>query len=174
MADRAPRGRPDTHETPEDLRALQRLLDASHARAGVHLRSIFTEERRVHAGELPALLMGVQVTHLATVTARGEPRVAPVDGLFFRGHLWFGSSQRSLRFRHIRARPQVSASIAHGERLAVLIHGRAHEIDLADPAVVRFASYCLEVYGESWREWSPGSPYAWIEPERMLTFRHLA
>jgi nitroimidazol reductase NimA-like FMN-containing flavoprotein (pyridoxamine 5'-phosphate oxidase superfamily) len=159
------------HETPEDLRQLQHLLDDSHARGGQHLRSIFTEERRVPAEELAARLTGVQVTHLATVTAKGEPRVAPVDGLFFRGKLWFGSSPESVRFRHIRSRPQVSASIAKGEEFAVLVHGRAHEVDTGDPAMAPFVTYCVEVYGDDWHRWAPGCPYAWIEAERMYTFQ---
>ncbi|HEY9391784.1 MAG TPA: pyridoxamine 5'-phosphate oxidase family protein [Mycobacteriales bacterium] len=160
------------HETPEDLDQLQRLLDDSYQRGGAHLRSIFTEARRVPAAELPDLLTGVQVTHLATVTAAGEPRVAPVDGLFYRGKLWFGSSPESVRFRHIRARPQVSASIAHGEQFAVLVHGRAHEVDTTDPALAPFVDHLLEVYGPAWRDWASGAPYAWIEPQRMYTFRH--
>ena len=94
------------HETDEDLRGLQDLVDHSHAGAGEHLRAIFDDDRRIPAAELPALLAGVQVLALATVTARGEPRVAPVDGLFFRGRWHFGSSDRSARFRHIRARPR--------------------------------------------------------------------
>ena len=42
---------------------------------------------------------------------RHEPRVAPVDGLFYRGRFWFGSSPHSFRFRNIRANPAVSAAI---------------------------------------------------------------
>ena len=44
------------HETEDDLRALEDLLDRSHANAGPHLRSIFSDERRIPAAELPALL----------------------------------------------------------------------------------------------------------------------
>jgi uncharacterized pyridoxamine 5'-phosphate oxidase family protein len=160
------------HETSDDLDRLQRLLDESHRLGGTHLRSIFTEERRVPAADLPGLLTGVQVTHLATVTAAGEPRVAPVDGLFFRGRLWFGSSPDSVRFRHIRARPQVSASIAHGEQLAVLVHGRAHLVNTAEDTMAPFVNYLREVYGPAWGEWGSGSPYAWIEAQRMFTFRN--
>ena len=97
------------HETSEDIARLQALLDASHAAAGAHLRSIFATERRVAAADLPAQLTGVQVTHLATVTARGQPRVAPVDGLFFRGALHVGTAPGAMRARHLRVRPQVSA-----------------------------------------------------------------
>jgi hypothetical protein len=40
------------HETPDDLLALQALLDRSYDVAGPHLRSIITPEPRVSAAEL--------------------------------------------------------------------------------------------------------------------------
>ena len=64
------------HETEADLRELQELLDRSHAGAGPHLRAIVDEDRRIPAAELPALLPGVQVLALATVTALGGRRVS--------------------------------------------------------------------------------------------------
>src|SRR3954453_11741713 len=133
-------------ETDEDLRDLQALLDRSHAAAGPHLRSIFSDDRRIPAAELPALLPGVQVLALATVTARGEPRVAPVDGLFFRGRWHFGSAQSSARFRHIRARPAVSATHLRGEELAVVVHGRAVEIDPRAPEHAGLHAYLNDTY----------------------------
>ncbi|CCH28014.1 pyridoxamine 5'-phosphate oxidase family protein [Actinosynnema sp. NPDC047251] len=92
------------HETAEDLKWLQRLLDDSYAVAGRHLRSVVTPERRLGAAGVVAELGAMRVMALATTTAAGEPRVGPVDGLFFRGRLHFGSGADSLRFRHIRAR----------------------------------------------------------------------
>jgi hypothetical protein len=159
------------HETPEDLDRLQRLLDASHSAAGPHLRNIFSDERRVAAADLPARLPGVQVMALATVTARCEPRVAPVDGLFYRGWLWFGSSSRSVRFRHIRARPAVSATITHGEEFALVVHGTAVEIDVDQPEDKGYRDYLIEVYGPQWETWyGETPPYARIEPAKMFTF----
>ena len=159
------------HETPEDLAALQRLLDDSHARAGRHLRSIFDDDRRITAADLPALLPGVQVLNLATVTARGEPRVAPVDGLFYRARFWFGSAHDSARFRHLRRRPAVSAAHTRGEELAIIVHGLAVEVSLDGHP---FRDYCYEVYGEAWDEFGPGAAYACIEPKAMFTFRNVA
>jgi uncharacterized pyridoxamine 5'-phosphate oxidase family protein len=160
------------HETDEDLLWLQELMDRSHAGAGAHLRSIFDDERRIPAAELPALLPGVQVLALATVTARGEPRVAPVDGLFFRGRWHFGSSESSARFRHIRARPAVSATHLRGEALAVVVHGRAAEIDLRAAEHAGFRAYLNETYpGWEDADWAAGAPYARIEPSAMFTFR---
>jgi uncharacterized pyridoxamine 5'-phosphate oxidase family protein len=158
------------YETEKDLRELQELLDASYGAAGPHLRSIFDEPRRIPAVELPALLPGVQVLALATVTARGEPRVAPVDGLFFRARFWFGSSGQSARFRHIRARPAVSATHLRGEQLAIVVHGLAVEVDVGAPEHAALRSYLLETYPD-WEHWGAGSPYARIEPKAMFTFR---
>lgn len=162
------------HETAEDIARLQELLDASHAGAGAHLRSIFADERRIGAAGLPARLPGVQVTHLATVTAKGEPRVAPVDGLFFRGALHVGTAPGAMRARHLRARPQVSASIADGERFAVVIHGRAVELDLDATEHDGLRGYYTEVYGQTWEAFRQGNPYWRIEAERMFTFGGLS
>ena len=70
------------HETAQDLRVLQHLLDSSYEQAGEHLRSIFTSERRMSAEETARLLRGVFVLNVATVTAACEPMVAPVDGRY--------------------------------------------------------------------------------------------
>lgn len=159
------------HETAEDLRELQRLLDESHQSSGDHLRSIFTEDRRIGAEDLVSLLPGVQVLNLATVTESCEPRVAPVDGLFFRGRFYFGSSPDSIRFRHLNARPQVSAVHTRGEELAVIVHGRAARIDTEAEPYRGFRDYAIEVYGPEWENWGAGAAYARIDPVKMFTFR---
>ena len=160
-------------ETAEDLDALQRLLDESYAGAGQHLRSIFTPERRMSASELAEMLTGVRILNLATVTAACEPRVGPVDGLFYRGAFHFGSSQSSVRYRHLRERPQVSASHTVGEELAVVVHGRAEMIDVWSEEHAGFRSLLIETYGPDWEDWAPkqGAFYARIEAKRMFTFR---
>ena len=159
------------HETDQDLELLQQLLDDTYARAGAHLRTIHTPERRVGAADLVRVLRGVRVLHLATVTAACEPRVSPVDGLFYRGAFWFGSAHDSLRFRHLRERPAVSASHAVGETFAVIVHGHATEVDVSAPEQSGFRDYVLEVYPD-WLTWYPGDPppYARIEAERMLAY----
>jgi uncharacterized pyridoxamine 5'-phosphate oxidase family protein len=158
------------YETDDDLRRLQALLDESYAAAGEHLRSIFTEDRRIPAADLPGLLRGVQVLALGTVTARGEPRVAPVDGLFFRARFHFGSADNSARFRHLRARPAVSAAHLRGEVLAVIVHGTAREVDTSAPEHRPFRDYLMETY-PGWASWAASSPYAVIEPAKMFTYR---
>ena len=159
------------HETPADLAVLQRLLDTSYEKIGEHMRSIHTPERRVAASDLARVLRGVRVLDLATVTASCEPRVSPVDGLFFRGHFYFGSGQESMRFRHIRKRPQVSACHTIGETFATIVHGRAAELDVRAPEHGAFFDYVHEVYPD-WDEWYDGTtpPYARIEPGVMYAY----
>src|SRR5437667_11202938 len=113
------------HETTEDIEFVQEIMDRSHAQGGRHLRAIWTDDQKIPAKELPALLPAVQILSLATVTANGSPRVGPVDGLFYRGRFYFGSAPDSARFRHLRARPQVSAAHLRGEEFAVVVHGTA-------------------------------------------------
>jgi hypothetical protein len=118
------------HETPEDLAELQALLDRSYAAAGSHLLSILTPERRLNAAQAAERLTGMSLLVLATVTADGRPIVGPVDGIFYRGALHFGSAPDSVRFRHIRSRAHVSATHLPSEELAVTVHGRAVPLDL--------------------------------------------
>jgi uncharacterized pyridoxamine 5'-phosphate oxidase family protein len=160
------------HETSAELRALQRLLDVSYSRAGAHLRSIWGEETRLHARALCDELAGVQVLDLATVTPAGEPRVAPVDGLFHRGALWFGSAQGSARFRSLWSNPAVSGSITRGsETFLVLVHGHARIVDPRGRAAKGFAGYAREVYDFDWDALTKDALYARIEPRTMLAFR---
>lgn len=115
----------------------------------------------------------MRVMALATTTARGEPRVGPVDGLFYRGRVYFGSGADSLRFRHLRARPAVSASVIDGERLQITMHGTAQEVvPTQEPELEDFL---VSVYGQqAWESWMRDLPWARIEPDRMITFRNSA
>ena len=163
------------HERPEDVAALQRLLDSSYARAGGHLLSIHTPERRLDAEQVCRRLTGMCLLALATTTADGRPIVGPVDGIFYRGAWHFGSSPDSVRFRHIRARPFVSATHIPREELAVTVHGRAVPIDVAAPEHAGFRETLLEIYGprygDEWEEFLDSGPvYARIDAERMFAF----
>src|SRR6478672_587949 len=130
-------------ETPDDLTALQDLLDRSYAAGGAHLLRIHTPERRLSAAQVAERLDGMCLLALATVTADGRPLVGPVDGIFYRGAFHFGSSPDSVRFHHIRKRPQVSAAHLPGEELAVTVHGRAVPVDIGEGG---FRQALLDIY----------------------------
>jgi hypothetical protein len=163
------------HETPADLAALQELLDRSFAAAGAHLGSIITAERRLTAAQACERLTGMTLLALATATADGRPIVGPVDGIFYRGSFHFGTSPDAVRWRHISARPYVSATHLPGERLAVTVHGRAVPVDVRSQEQAGFRAALLEVYepryGSEWETFLDSGPvYARIDAERMFTF----
>lgn len=160
------------HETPEDISALQEVLDASYAAAGPHLRSITTPERRVDAEELVQRLTGMCLLVVATVSADGRPIAGPLDGIFYRGAFHFGTSPDSVRYRHLQTRPHVSATHLPSEEFAVTVHGRAVPVR----AEGGLRETLLEVYGprhgvEEWEKFLDSGPmYTMIEPRRMFTF----
>jgi hypothetical protein len=163
------------HESPADIAALQALLDRSYAGAGEHLLRIHTPERRLTAEQVAERLVGMRLLALATVTADGRPIVGPVDGIFYRGAFHFGSAPDSVRFRHIRRRPYVSATHLPGEELAVTVHGRAVPVAVTRDGDAGFRQALLDVYvpryGADWEAFLDSGPvYARIDAERMFTF----
>jgi hypothetical protein len=164
------------HETPDDLAALQQLIDRSYASAGPHMLRIHDPERRLSAEQLSERLTGMCLLTLATVTADGRPIAGPVDGIFYRGAFHFGSAPDSVRFRHIRKRPQVSAVHLPGEELAVSVHGRAVLVDMRASENQDLRQTVLDIYlpryGPEWERdiMDAGASYARIEAERMFTF----
>ena len=160
------------HETREDIAALQSLLDRSYAAAGSHLRSITTPERRVSAEQLVEQLTGMCLLVVATVTSDCRPIAGPLDGIFYRGAFHFGTAPDSVRYRHLLARPQVSATHLPREEFAVNVHGRAVPVEVAGG----FRETLLEVYvpryGADWEQFLDSGPvYMRIDADRMFTFQ---
>jgi nitroimidazol reductase NimA-like FMN-containing flavoprotein (pyridoxamine 5'-phosphate oxidase superfamily) len=163
------------HETAGDITALQELLDRSYAAAGAHLLEIHTPDRRMTAEQVAGRLQGMCLLALATVTADSRPIVGPVDGIFYRGSFHFGSSPDSLRFRHIRERPQVSATHLPGEELGVTVHGTAVPVDIRAAEHAGFRQTLLDIYvpryGAGWESFVDSGPvYARIDARRMYAF----
>lgn len=146
-------------ETAEEIAALQELMDASHAHGTSHLREIISGERRLTAAQVAGALDGMKVLSLATVTARGEPRVSAVDGHFLHGRWTFGTDGRAAKARHLADRPAVSAAYVDGERLGVFCHGRAVRLSPDDPEWHETIEHWTAHYGSD--------PTAWGEDVRM-------
>jgi uncharacterized pyridoxamine 5'-phosphate oxidase family protein len=159
------------HETPEEVAELQRLLDASYAAAGPHLRSIHTDNWKMSAEQVVDRLQGMCILSLATVNSKGEPIASPVDGVFFRGRFWCGSANDSMRARHIRQNAAVSLTHTVGEELAITVHGRAVKLeDKTTERALGFRECLVSIYGEEMiaSHWSGGALYWEIEPRRMF------
>lgn len=149
-------------ETPDETMALQALLDASHARATGHLRSIINDDRTLTAEQLVALLTGMKVLSVATVTAAGEPRISALDGHFLHGTWTFGTSGTSAKARHLERRPAVSVAHIDGEQLALFSHGRAEQLR-PGPELDEVDTHWTAHYGSS--------PLSWGDDIRMYRLR---
>ena len=144
-------------KTPDDLRQLQALLDESVANAGAFLRSSFEmPEHSLSSGQLVAYLAGLRTVALATVTARGEPRVAPTGALFLRGRFAIPTVATAVRARHVAARPAVSLTLYDGNDLAIIAHGQATIIADDDPDFAALERLQRDADGTSVRNWGDG------------------
>ena len=153
--------------SPEEL---QNLLDASFARASEHLRSIMTPPRRLSAEQLIAQLPCPAVLNIATVTARGEPRISAVDGHFLHGNWFFTTAEDSPKARQLAARPVISASFTPRDGYGVFCHGRVAILGAGDAQRQMVSEHFAETYGQSPEEWGTDIFYARIDPDWMVAF----
>src|SRR2546430_16971093 len=113
-------------ETQEDIERLQALLDNSIERAGAFLRRSFQmPEHSLTAQQLIDCWQDVQTIALATVTTRGEPRIAPIGSLLYRGDIYIPTVATAARTRHATQRPAVSLTLFRENELAIIVHGSA-------------------------------------------------
>src|SRR5262245_46347544 len=144
-------------ETPEDIIELQALLDRSIAEAGAFLRDSFQmPNHSLSAAQLVVYLQGIQNVALATTTARGEPRVAPIGSLFYRGRFCIPTVAAAARARHIAQRPAVSLTHFVGDDLAIILHGRATALAPDHPDFAAIEQLHRSVNGQSPRDWGAG------------------
>jgi hypothetical protein len=144
-------------ETPEELAALQTLLDTSLAGATGHLRSIIAADRTLTAEQLTSVLTGMCLLTLSTVTAKGEPRVSGVDGHFLHGRWYFGTARTAAKARHLAARPAASVAHMRGEGLGVFTHGTAETLNPVggepDAEWPELLAYLQDFYGDDGFDW---------------------
>src|SRR6478609_3940490 len=140
-------------ETPDETAALQALLDASHAKASGHLRAIINDDRTLTAHDLVALLTGMKVLSVATVTAAGEPRISALDGHFLHGSWTFSTSGTAAKARHLQARPVVSVAHIDNEEMAVFSHGVVEQMQPSDADWDETLSHWTAHYGSSPLDW---------------------
>jgi hypothetical protein len=162
-------------ETAGDLKRLQRLLDDSAQRASQFLRSSFQiPERSLDAGSLAARLDGSLTVALATVTARGEPRVAPINAFFLRAAFYVPTVAEAARARHLANRPAASLTYFERTSLAVIAHGNVEVIPAGHPAFDEPDETQVALGHQSPREWQGHAIYLRLEPSRLYTYTDLA
>ncbi|MEO3804628.1 pyridoxamine 5'-phosphate oxidase family protein [Nonomuraea sp. B1E8] len=160
-------------ETPEELKELQALLEASLSRSTSHLRSIVTENT-LTAEQVTRILTGMCTLALSTVTAKGEPRISGVDGHFLHGKWHFGTARGAAKARHLAARPAVSAAHMRGEDLGVFTHGTVEILNPqhGEPAAdwPDLLAYFKDFYGDDLFDWDNDVVYYRLHPHWMTAY----
>jgi hypothetical protein len=158
-------------ETADDLVWLQSVIDHSIAAAGPYLRSSFRmPTHSLNAGRLVTVLDGVLEVALATVTAKGEPRVAPTAALFWRGRFHIPTLAAAARVRQLRRNSATSVTYYQGVDIAVIVHGRAAFIEPSDEDFAELYELQQETSGQNVRGWGENPLYIRVDPDVIHTF----
>ncbi|MEW1847531.1 pyridoxamine 5'-phosphate oxidase family protein [Nonomuraea angiospora] len=160
-------------ETPEQLKELQALLEASLSRSTSYLRSIVAE-RTLTAEQLTQILTGMCTLAVSTVTAKGEPRISGADGHFLHGKWHFGTARNAAKARHLAARPAASVAYMRGEDLGVFTHGTVEILNPLDgePAAdwPDLLAYFKDFYGDDAFDWVNDVVYYRLHPHWMTVY----
>jgi nitroimidazol reductase NimA-like FMN-containing flavoprotein (pyridoxamine 5'-phosphate oxidase superfamily) len=154
-----------------ELAALQRLLDESARSAGDALRETFEPEGHIlSARQLAAYFDRGRGFALATVTAKGDPRVAPVGAVFYKAKFHVPAADYSRRVAHIERRNAVSLTHFVLSSIAVIVHGRAAVLQATDPDFA--ALEALHDGGDWWRKLrgTDSGVYLRVDPERVYSW----
>jgi uncharacterized pyridoxamine 5'-phosphate oxidase family protein len=155
------------YESASEIDALQALIDQTFAHANPHLASIVKPGRRLNARQIVRYLQGTKHVAFATVNERGEPRVAPLDGVFIRGQLTVSTGGQSARPKHLRANPACSGAHVDGDTIGIVIHGHATIIGRDDVGVEEIEPVWHEIYGSSPFEWGEGVAFMRVAATSM-------
>ncbi len=144
-------------ETPDEMTQLQTLLDRSVEKAGNFLRESFEiPQKSLSAQQLVMYLQGIHTVAFATVTSKGEPRVAPIGALFYRGHFAIPTVATAARTKQVQRNPAISLTYFAGNDLAIIVHGTASVLgsDHPDFAVIEELQFANT--GSRVNEWGKG------------------
>jgi hypothetical protein len=109
-----------------------------------------------------------------TVTARGEPRVAPINAFFLRAAFYAPTVAQSARARHLARRPAASLTYFEGRALAVIAHGQVEIVGADDPAFAELDATQVQLGNQSVREWDGDGIYLHLRPSTLYTYARLA
>jgi uncharacterized pyridoxamine 5'-phosphate oxidase family protein len=158
------------YETANDIRELQQLIDRTSRRMNPHMAEIVKPKRRLSAAQIVAYLQGIKHVAFATVNDKGEPRVAPLDGIFLRGRFHVSTGGAAARLRDLRRNPRCSLTHFDGDDIAVTVNGTASILDQDHPDIAAIEPVYLDIYESSPFSWGDGVVIIRVEPTSMWTY----
>jgi hypothetical protein len=115
--------------TPEELAALQALIDRSSATATPSVAdSVGARDRQMTAGEFVEFWRSVRLIAMATVGPAGQPHIAPVHARIAGTTLELVIYDNTVRRQDIATNPRVAFTAWGTDGAAAIVYGRAREI----------------------------------------------
>ncbi len=156
-------------ETPEEVEALQRLIDTTFEGINPHFAAIVTPKRRLTAQQVITHLQGTRIVAFATVSSKGEPRVSPLDSLFIHGQFTLSTDETATRIGHLRANPACSGVYMETDQMAVVVNGSVEWLKRDHPD--------HDEIHDAWTAQYGSDPYSWgnviffrIQPRTMWAY----
>jgi hypothetical protein len=161
------------NDTSESLVVLDRLLQASIDHAGPYSRESFEmPEHSLSVSQLSALFDRARTVALATVSSRGDPRVAPVEAFLHGASFCMPTVAGAALSRHVMGNP-ASSMTCFEKDWAVLAHGTSTIVRAADAEFPELDRRAQQAGLSSVLDWGEGV-YLRLEPDRLFTWtRHL-
>jgi hypothetical protein len=157
-------------ETEEELAELQSMFDAHLATANPHMLGIVKPSRRLSARQVGTYLQGIKHVALATVNAKGEPRVSPLDSLFIHGRFTMSTGGDTTRVAHLRRNPACSAAHVDGDRIAVVANGVVEWLPREHPDHDEVHGAWLAEYGNDPYGWGRDIVFFRLQPSSMWAY----
>jgi len=157
-------------ETDAEIAELDALFDRTLAHANAHLLEIVKPERRLNARQVVRYLQGTKHVAFGTVNEHGEPRVAPLDGVFIHGRFTVSTGGKAARLRHLRANPACSAAHVDGDTVGIVVNGHVRIFGRGDDGVEAIEPVWRDIYESSPFEWGEGVVLMRIEPTSMWAY----
>ncbi len=157
------------NENEEDLKYLQSILHSSIENAGKYLvREFQMPDHSLSAKDMIILFQNQKTISVATVTAKGEPRVSPTGVHFYKSYFYIPSVKRTAKVQHLKKRPGISFTYHEGIDRAVIVHGIAILLDNQSPMFDELVS----TTGEKVDSWADGNEGIFIKivPDRIYSF----
>jgi hypothetical protein len=127
-------------------------------------------DHSLSAMQLAAHLQGTLTVALATVTAKGEPRVTPISAFFLRGQFYVPTVAEATRAQHLSRRAGVSLTHFESTALAVIAHGQAKIIGADHRDFTELDATQVAVGNQSVREWEGHGVYLQLRARSLYTF----
>jgi general stress protein 26 len=137
------------YETEAEMAKLDDVVEKSKVKSGDHVSSLFVEGEWISAKQVADYLQGIKAVALATVNAKLQPRVAPMEAILFHGRFYIAMESESYRVQQLQIRPSTSLTYTREDDVLITVHGSATLVDKGGPDFADVDAEWKKKYGRN-------------------------